>query len=519
MVLVADDDELVRQALCAFLLGDNYRVVEARDGRQAVAVFCRDRPDIVLMDANMPELDGFAACREIKNLPQGEHVPVLIVTVMEDEQSIDQGFQAGADDYIPKPFNWALLSRRVRNLIERRRAERERARLESRLRQAQKLEAIGRLTGGIAHDFNNILASIIGHAELTLALCQRRRDQELSEFLEDIVLSGRRGQRLIEQMLAFSHGGESRRRCVSAEQLLQRIEADARSLLPAEVELHHWYERSGLSLLADPLELQRVFMNLVINARDAMDGGGHLQFSLLARRGLDEVCASCQEVITGEMIEISVADTGRGIAPERLNRIFEPFYTGKGVGKGTGLGLAVVHGIVHEHGGHILVDSAPGQGSRFRVLLPMASGPTEGLDPERGSDPVVGLANTVSGRVLVVDDEPVVARFLERLLGSMGLEVRVETGACEALARFRADPAAVDLVFTDQSMPELNGMELARRMLRVRPDLPIVLCTGFSPELDQERARRMGIREILSKPFEIGYLQRMIQRLLTGAKA
>ncbi len=516
LVLVADDDDLVRQALGLFLQEDGYRVVEAADGKQAVAVFFRDTPDIVLMDANMPHMDGFVACREIKQSAAGAEVPVLIVTVMEDEHSIDRGFEAGADDYIPKPFNWALLSRRVRNLIERKRAESERVRLEAKLRQAQKMEAIGRLAGGIAHDFNNILASIIGHAELAQSICHHRRDEELGEFLRDITESGRRGQQLIGQILTFSHGGEPQRQSVDAQRLMQRVEADARLLLPEGIRLHHWYEQSGLSLMADPVQLQRVFINLVVNARDAMEGEGDVQLSLLARRGLDVVCAACQAPVRGDFVELSVADTGRGISPERLARIFEPFYTNKDIGKGTGLGLAVVHGIVHDHGGHILVDSAPGQGSRFRILLPMATGELPAVaEAETRPESPVEIGREFNGRVLVVDDEPAVGRFLQRLLMSMGFEVVLENGPEQALERFRQAPDAFDLVFTDQTMPGMEGAELARHMLALRPALPIILCTGFSATLSHEKARQMGIGGLLSKPFEITRLQAMIRRLLS----
>ena len=394
----------------------------------------------------------------------------------------------------------------------------ERQQLQRQLQQAQKMEAIGQLTGGIAHDFNNILVSIMGYTELAREEIRRYRDGKLERYLDEVYNSGRRARDLVAQMLAFSRGGEMELKPLLLAPLLKESLKMLGSTLPSSIELHTEFEEGLPPVMTDPVQLQQLVMNLCINARDAMEGRGSMTIGLRRISGMAAECRSCHERVTGDHIELFVQDAGHGIKPERLDRIFDPFFTTKEVGKGTGMGLSMVHGIMHGHHGHILVDSQPGRGSTFRLLFPLAGGRADAADTEDGgkSKPPRQL---LDAHILVVDDETSVGQFLAELLENHGARVTVETDSHVALENFRADPEAFDLVVTDQTMPGLSGAELAQAMLRIRPALPVVLCTGYSDQVDEAGAKALGIRGYLEKPLASDAFLRRISELLREVPA
>jgi CheY-like chemotaxis protein len=293
-----------------------------------------------------------------------------------------------------------------------------------------------------------------------------------------------------------------------------------RSTLPATIEVKADLDEELPAVLLDPVQIGQVLLNLCINARDAMPAGGTLRVGLGMAGEVDQACASCRNRVRARgLVELSVSDTGMGIAGEVLERIFEPFFSTKEVGKGSGMGLATVHGIVHEHGGHVLVDTAPDSGAAFRVLLPLPAGRPDAVAPERPSQPGAGAPHTqLSGRVLVVEDEQTVGEFMAHLLETWGLSVIVKPNPEEARALFVANPESFDLVVTDYTMPKGTGLDLARQLKAVRPELPVILYTGYSEAVNQQDAERCGVRALVRKPLEPATLLALIRAHLPAVE-
>ena len=394
----------------------------------------------------------------------------------------------------------------------RRRQETERGRLESQLRHVQKLDALGQLTGGIAHDFNNILASVLGYAELGLLESGSPRSQE---YFQEVVRAAERGRDLIAKLLLFTRAGaDSQQPGVTASLgIVPDTLRMLRPMLPATLNLEVDAAPALPDVQMDASALQQLVLNLAINARDAVGENGRI--SVVLRRGTrgQAQCASCGAVIdrSPEWIELAVADDGSGMTEETRARIFDPFYSTKESGRGSGLGLSVVHGIIHEHGGHILLESDPGSGSCFTVLLqPAASASPDAVEPERVPLPIRGGGR----RLLVVDDDPAIGTFLGTLLERHDFQVDVHQDSDAVLDQFEADPERWDLVITDQSMPGLSGVELADELLALRPDLPIVICSGFSEFVDASNARELGFCAFLQKPVSVRDLLQVLARYL-----
>jgi PAS domain S-box-containing protein len=392
----------------------------------------------------------------------------------------------------------------ARDISLRKRAAEERLSLERQLRQAQKMEALGHLTGGIAHDFNNLLASIMGYVALAAEKVESGAaggDGKLPGYLEEALLGCRRARDLVQQMLTFSRGQRGTPRPLALAEAAGESLKLVRSTLPATVEIRSTLPAGTPAVMLDPVQLDQILLNLSINARDAMEGAGRLAFSLRALQGERAVCSSCRKSFEGDFVELAVEDSGPGIAPAVLERMFEPFFTTKEVGRGSGMGLATVHGIVHEHGGHVVVEPGRVIGSRFRVLFPALSGaarPAAAAAPSFASPRRAPL----KGRVLVVDDEASVAQFMRELLESWGLTAACATSASNAAQLFAADPSGWDLVVTDQTMPERTGVALARELIALRADLPVVLYSGHMDRGTEIESRAAGIRAVLHKPVE-----------------
>jgi two-component system cell cycle sensor histidine kinase/response regulator CckA len=403
----------------------------------------------------------------------------------------------------------------LRDITERREAEDHRQQLERQLRQAQKMEAIGQLTGGIAHDFNNILTTMTGYVVLAGERAETLGDAKLSRYLDRAQRSGERARDLIQQMLTFSRGQHGEPRPVSPAALIREWVGLLGTTLSSSVEIQTELLSGVGNVLVDPLQLEQVLMNLCINARDAMQGHGALTIRLCNLTLDGAVCASCRQPVAGRFIEISVRDTGPGVPTEVQERMFEPFYSTKAVGHGSGMGLSMVHGIIHDHGGHLLLDSRPGEGAALSMLLaPLSAG-------ETGTEPVGTAGNTpdrqrIAGRVLLVDDEPAVGEFMQDLLEEWGLTVNVFNNSVDACVRFSDDPDRYDLVVLDQTMPRMTGMEVAQQLLKLRPGLPVILYTGYSDEISEEQVLGSGIRALINKPVDTGRLRDLVRRLLSG---
>jgi signal transduction histidine kinase/ActR/RegA family two-component response regulator len=383
----------------------------------------------------------------------------------------------------------------VSDVSERIRAEAERQALAAQLRQAEKMEAVGRLAGGIAHDFNNILGAILGYGELAQAKVES--DPQLKRYVDTIVNAGERGKALVSQILAYSRAESGTREPVILGSVLTEACELLRGSSSAGVEVRLAVQPEELVVLGDPTRLHQLVMNLASNALHAMPEGGVLEIGLARRTLADPVHTRLSEVPAGEWAVLEVRDNGEGIRPEVIDRIFEPFFTTKRAGRGTGLGLALVHSIVKEHGGAIDVVSEVGKGTTFTVWLPRLEG--AGVAAAKSDAPVGGHGQVV----LIVDDEPEVLAALEEMLATLGYEPAGYTDSRAALEAFRADPSRFEAVISDEVMPGLAGTQLAAELRKVRPAIPIVIATGFGGAGFETRAHAAGVNRILRKPYRM----------------
>jgi two-component system cell cycle sensor histidine kinase/response regulator CckA len=404
----------------------------------------------------------------------------------------------------------------IRDITERREAEEQRQQLETQLRQAQKMEAIGQLTGGIAHDFNNILTAMMGYVVLAGEHVELLGDEKLSRYLDRAQRSGQRARDLIQQMLTFSRGQHGEPRPVSLAPLIQEWIGLLETTLPSSVEIRTDLDPEVPEVLIDPVQLEQVLMNLCINARDAMQGHGTLRVSLCHVTHEDRMCASCRQPVAGEFIEIAVSDTGPGVPVDVQERMFEPFYSTKAVGHGSGMGLSMVHGIVHEHKGHLLLDSVSGEGTMLRISLSPLSA-SQAIEETAAPSDVKSDSHQIEGRVLLVDDEPAVSEFMQDLLESWGLTVSVFNSSVDACMKFSDDPDRFDLVILDQTMPKMTGLDVAQHLLKLRPGLPVILYTGYSDEISEAQIRQLGIRALVNKPVDTARLYDQIRNLLADS--
>ncbi|MBX3638441.1 MAG: PAS domain-containing protein, partial [Rubrivivax sp.] len=418
----------------------------------------------------------------------------------------------------PDPTGGTRFILLARDITERKEAEGERRALEQQLRDMQRIESIGTLAGGIAHDFNNILAAILGNT--ALAREDLPADHAAQASLEQIKRAGLRARSLVQQILAFSRRQPTEMGVQPLRPLVEETLALLRATLPAGVRLDTELCDEPVTVLGDATQLQQVLMNLCTNAWQAMpEGRGRIVVGLepveaatVERRLPPGVCAG------GTCAHLWVRDDGTGMDAATRERIFDPFFTTKPVGQGTGLGLPVVHGIVQAHGGAISVDSAPGAGSSFHVYLPRLQ--PAGADGGPAEAPVPAAAAAGTGqRVLYVDDDEVMVLMVQRLLQRAGYSVTACTGALQAQRLLTADPGRCDIVVTDYNMPDMSGLELARELRRLRPELPVVISSGFLSDELREQAAGVGVRALLKKENTLEELAGLLQQLLSGAPA
>ncbi|WP_022662264.1 hybrid sensor histidine kinase/response regulator [Paucidesulfovibrio longus] len=508
--------------------GLRFELTICEDGRDAVRAvqeaLAQDAPfAVALVDVRLRSgPDGVWTAEAIRQVdPDLEIVMVTAYTDVSLEELNRRIPPPGKLLYLQKPFRpqelrqlaislcnkWSteqelrVLNETLAQRVERRISHQKA--LEEQLRQAQKMEALGTLAGGIAHDFNNILGVMLGYSELIRE--GAGQDQSMRRRVDEIMRAGSRARDLINQILNFSRQGPQERRPLKLIPLIKEAMKLLRSSIPSSVAIHTVFETREDLALADPTQFHQIVLNLCANAAQAMgERGGELVIRL----------ADADENAPARLhdprwfLHLSVSDTGPGMDPEIMERIFEPFFTTKAPGEGTGLGLSVVHGIVKTHEGAVSVESEKGRGSTFHVYLPRARAEAA---PAPAALPVLQPGK---GRVLVVDDEKPLVDIAREMLEGFGFEVTARTSSVEALEAFRFRPEDFDLVVTDYAMPNMTGVELSQELLKIRPGLPVILCTGFSDTISVERAQSLGICDVIMKPILKNKLVQSVSRLL-----
>lgn len=385
----------------------------------------------------------------------------------------------------------------------------EQKRIEEELFQAHKMEAIGTLAGGIAHDFNNILTAIVGYSEM--AILDLPDDSKAKRKIELVLKSGQRAADLVKQILTFSRKTDHKLEPLSPHLVIKEALKMLRSSMPTTIEFQVDIDKECGTIMADPTNIHQIIVNLCTNALHALEAEkGMIGVSLQrVEMGIDEIRGE-PDVSPGPFIVLTVSDTGCGMDQDTLGRIFDPYFTTKELGKGTGLGLAVIHGIIRDYHGFIRVESHPGQGSSFSVYIPALplETATSADTEKKGSLP------TGTERILVVDDEVMVVNLHRQILDQLGYQVSATTDSRDALQKICADPDQFDLIITDQTMPHLTGGELAQEILKKRHDMPIIICTGYSSVLPQEEALALGIKKYVRKPVDRRSLAHIVRQVL-----
>lgn len=384
----------------------------------------------------------------------------------------------------------------------------EKAGLEKQLRHSQKLEAIGTLAGGIAHDFNNILGIIMGFTELSLD--DTGEDSLVHRNLKQIYYAATRAKDLVQQILTFSRQIDDKKVPIRISTVVKNVLKLLRATLPTTIEIRQKIAEDDGIVLTDEIQIQQVMMNLCINAQQAMESEGGILEILLQNVFLDTDYIKGKDLKPGLYVKLSVIDTGQGISSENIKRIFDPYFTTKGPGEGTGLGLSVVHGIVKNHGGDISVYSEPGRGTAVHIFLPVTD--TEEATYTEESHPLA----KGNEYLLFIDDESALVEIGTRILENLGYQVEAWTNSTEALNSFRQAPWKYNLVITDQAMPILTGLQLAGEMRRTRPDIPVILCTGFSDTINDENYKNHGINAYVMKPMVKKEIAAVIRKVLDG---
>jgi CheY-like chemotaxis protein len=369
------------------------------------------------------------------------------------------------------------------------------------------MESIGNLAGGIAHDFNNILSPILIYSEMAMA--DLPSESRLRYYLKQIYNAGDRAKDLVKQILTFSRKKEGERIPIMVSPIIKEALKMLRASIPTTIEIHQNLEAKEDIVVGDPTQIHQVLMNLCSNAADAMgEKGGIIEVGLYEEEIKSEDMKQSTGLNPGHYLRLSVSDNGHGMDEGILTNIFEPYFTTKEKGKGTGLGLAVVHGIIKSYGGDISVESELGTGTTFNAMIPRNEGGTFSIDESKLTIP------QGNERVLFIDDEIQAAEANKHMLENLGYRVTVMTDSLKALEFFSKKPDEIDLVITDMTMPNMTGRELAEKIRSIRSNIPIIICTGYSEQIDENKAKEAGIKAFVMKPIAMGEMAQIIREVL-----
>jgi DNA-binding response OmpR family regulator/anti-sigma regulatory factor (Ser/Thr protein kinase) len=514
-ILVVDDDKAMARSIESVLNTQRYKVQTVHSALTALEKIKEGVFDLVLLDVMMPEMTGFQLIDALDRSNLDTYF--IIMTGDSSMESAVEAIRRGASDYLKKPFEPDELLIRVENIIKQKqlrsehiRVEGQKKQLEMELYQSQKMEAIGTLAGGIAHDFNNILSIILGNSELALDSLQEL--DPIRQNLEQIFTAANRAKEITYQLLSFCRKGDSKQHPLNLNTIIGESLKLMRASLPTNIEIRQNLLDGSHAVLGDATQIHQIMINLCTNAAHAMqDKGGRIEVSLKNVTLEPSHDAQYKGLPPGNYIKMIVSDTGHGINPQIMDQIFDPYFTTKDVGKGTGMGLSLVRGIVKSHGGEIRVDSKPGEFTNINILLPVideAELATDGRSSE--------IAPRGDEKVLIVDDEEMIVDILTQLLSQLGYQTVSMTDSSKALEAFRIHPDAYDLVISDMTMPKLTGIQLAQKMRKIRPDIPIIICSGYSEQISIEKSKKYGIQAFIMKPVIMNDMAKTIRDVLDG---
>jgi signal transduction histidine kinase len=498
----ADDAALIVRALQSAGYAPSYERVDTPEAMSAVLA-SRDW-DVVLSDHSMPRFSAHAALELV--LQQGQDVPFIIVSGSIGEDIAVGAMRMGVHDYLIKG-NLARLAPAIARELREAEVRRERRRLEDLLRQAQKLESIGRLAGGVAHDFNNMLTAILGFVTLAQQECEL--NPTATEYLRQVTQSAERAANLTSQLMTFARRQIIKPMSLNLNDLIVDLDPMLGRLITESIALEIVPSEGLHAVKVDPTQFEQILINLVVNARDAMPNGGRITIET-QNTTLTEECARYHpEIAPGDYIVLSVSDTGCGMDESIRLHIFEPFFTTKEEGRGTGLGLATVYGIVKQAGGHITLRSAPGEGSTFQIYLPRTTEEVQAMPMDAGC-----IAGGGCETVLLVEDDPAVRTLAVHKLRRLGYTVLEASNGEDALSMARGREREIDLLFTDVVMPKMNGKELSERLLCLNPDLKVLFASGYAGNIiSHHGVLETGIA-FLTKPFTLAQLTSKVREVL-----
>lgn len=531
-LLIVDDESNVIKSLKRELMGERYNIFEACDGESGLEILRGKNIGVILSDQRMPGMDGLTFLRKAKTVNPNA-VQIILTGYGTFEHALEAINQLKAFGYLTKPWSSSALKSTIASAFayyeltaenikllgltfdvneqlknENNRLEEKVRDIATQLSQAQKLEAIGTLAGGIAHDFNNILSIIVGYTELALV---HPTEEERKKDLGRVLAACERAKGLINQILTFCRRRDQERRPLEISLIIKEALKLMQAILPATITIHSEINSHESKVLADPTQVHQILMNLCTNAVHAMkDKGGVLRICLSEAFIEPQTRPPGTDLAPGPYIQLLVSDTGHGIDPAILDRIYDPFFTTKREGEGTGLGLSAVSGIVKSYGGGVTVQSQRGKGTTFVVYLPRF----ETTIPFGDGGDEKNVIPKGSERILFVDDEDHLSEMGGEMLQSLGYAVVSKKNSTDALETFQSHPNEFDMVITDMTMPSMTGIELSRKIMAIRPDIPIILCAGYSDFIDPIEAHRLGIREFLMKPFFTRELAGTVRRVL-----
>ena len=524
-ILIVDDTPTNIRVLVPILMEHGkFQINISNNGRDALKLLEKVKPDLILLDIMMPELDGFETCRLIKEDDTLKDIPIIFLTAKNETEDLAKGFALGAADFVSKPFNSVELMARVKTHIElkqnrdllkttlenlvRKRTEQleketvEKLKLKDQLLQSQKMEAIGQLAGGVAHDFNNQLGGIIGSAEL---IKHYTKEEKITKYADLILSAAQSSANLTKQLLAFARKGKETSMPVDLNKTIMQITQLLQRSLDKKINLVHDFQSYNTFTIGDPTQLENAILNIAINAGHAMPEGGELKFSTsiqdIEENSPYNVPADCYACV-------QISDTGTGMSKEVMERIFEPFFTTKEKDKGTGLGLSATYGTIQQHGGIIDVESEVGKGSTFTILLP-ASQEKNLNDFNSGRK----LNNLSSTNVLLIDDEEVILFTVSEILSALNCNVTTANNGERGIEIYKEDPDAYDVIILDKIMPRMNGMEVYLKLKEIKPDVKVILASGYSEEQAQE-ILDAGVSAFIRKPYTMSTLSENLAKLV-----